>query len=154
MSDEISYERAQAELAALVSERAALPHKIAEAAHAGDAQALLKLQKRGDELPAHVFAAKARLLKARLADLEARKAQMTEARAPVFAEIEAAERRVREAQDALTEAQGTLQDTKGEEYDLNYRIGRTKIELEELIAANSNAPAPVVRSLPHAPTAA
>jgi chromosome segregation ATPase len=150
MSNTNSYEKAQAELAAIVSEQATLPHKIAEAAHAGDASAILKWQRRSDELPAHVFVARARLLKARLADLEARKAQLAEERAPVFAEIEEAERRVREAEAALASAQQNLQDTKGAEYDISYQIGRTKIELERLIAENSNAHAPVVRSLPHA----
>jgi chromosome segregation ATPase len=149
MSNTISYEKAQAELAALVSEQATLPHKLAEAVHAGDASAILKAQKRNDELPAYVFVAKSRMLKARLADLEARKTQLAEERAPVFAEIEEAARRVREAKAALADAQQALQNTKSAEYDISYQIGRTKIELERLIAENSNAHAPVVRSLPH-----
>ncbi len=150
MGEQISYERAQAELAALISEQATLPHRISQVAYAGDAGAILKLQKRSDELPAHVFAAKARMLKARLADLEARKTRVAEERQPIFAELEAAERQVRAAEAALADAQQALQDTKSEQHDLTFQIGRAKIELEQLVAENSERhAAPIMRSRMH-----
>jgi chromosome segregation ATPase len=142
-------QKAQDELAKLTSEQALIPTQIASAAMNGDGKLLLKLQARADELPAYLFAAQAKQLKLKVGELEARKVQLHDERAPMFAAVEEAARRVEDAKAELMQAQDQLQFTKSDEFDLNRQIGQTRVQLDNLIASHSKQ-APIVRSKLHA----
>lgn len=133
-------------LTALEIEQAQLPAKIQEAANEGDAARLIALRSRADDLPTALKAARAAILRRRIAQLES---SLSEARAHSEGhneELRAAENALKAAQEAhshaLTVAGNALSDVQWTSADLR----SAKDELAGLVNELALPLAPIVRA--------
>lgn len=144
------------ELQSLLEEQASIGAAMQKATQADsvDARTIIKLQTRGDELPKYIFAARVKVLRARIAVLENDSQNQDD-------EVRSASEVVHEKWEQLKVAQ-VQWETAVNEKDLfqserqatRMDLSTARRELENLVAVNSRPHAPVVRSLPHSQTAA
>jgi tRNA A37 N6-isopentenylltransferase MiaA len=158
MSDkhERELDTAQAHLQKLMDERSTLSAQLAQASDAEviNVDALVKLQRRADEIPMHVYAATVRAARARIIVLEERLISEQEveqheivAANEFYVHLQAAQAAYDEAVRDRDNARTQVMMTRGD-------LSSARRELERVVSENTRPHAPVVRSLPHAIRAA
>ena len=158
MSDKLEREldTAQAHLQKLMDERSTLSAQLAQASDAEviNVDALVKLQKRADEIPLHVYAATVRAARARIIVLEERLISEQEVKQheivaanEFYVHLQAAQAAYDEAVRDRDNARTQVMMTRGD-------LSSARRELERVVSENTRPHAPVVRSLPHAIRAA
>ncbi len=158
MSDkaEREFDTAQAHLQKLMDERSTLSAQLAQASGAEiiNVDALVKLQRRADEIPMHVYAATVRAARAHIAVLEEKLVSEQEveqheivAANEFYVHLQAAQAAYDEAVRDRDNARTQVLMTRGD-------LSSARRELERVVSENTRPHAPLVRSLPHAIRAA
>jgi len=136
----------EAELHKLEVEREQLPGQIQRAAQDADAEALAALRRRVDDLPLHIFATRAWLLRLKitrteseLPEAEAEFQAANTSLAPISERLQA----LRAEYDAAVSRQSRA---KSRRHDLQTHAGELKRELQQLMLAQNVVAAPVPRS--------
>jgi chromosome segregation ATPase len=158
MSDKLEREldTAQAHLQKLMDERSTLSAQLAQASGAEiiNVEALVKLQRRADEIPFHIYAATVRAQRAHIAALEERLISEQAAERHELAAVNEIYEQL-QALEAIYNAAVTKRD--GARTQVMFSRGdlsSARRELERVIRENTRQLAPLVRSLPHAIRAA
>lgn len=136
---ELTVDAAHAELRSFQAQQANLPAELRSASNRADAESIIKLTERKNKLPAYVYAAEVKLARAKIAVLEAEKAEaernhkavganLADGIEQVFDEIAAAEKHLNE----LYAKRQQLQLSEGSSYALVREIA-VKIEREQNI---------------------
>lgn len=139
-------------LAELTAEQARLPGELYDASRAPDAARLITLRRRADELPYLIFVERVKVKRLEIAicdaQMEAAAAQRPAAKADVA--------RLHEQMELLEKELATAQAiAAGIDSDLQFarqRRAQFERELDGILAEADTSGAPVVRSLPHAPS--
>jgi chromosome segregation ATPase len=158
MSDKLEREldTAQAQLQKLLDERDTLSAQLEHASGAEiiNVDALVKLQKRADEIPFHIYAATVRAARAHIAVLEEKLVSEQEveqheivAANEFYVHLQAAQAAYDEAVRDRDNARTQVLMTRGD-------LSSARRELERVVSENTRPHAPLVRSLPHAIRAA
>ncbi len=150
------YESAQAQLQELTNERTSLSERLAQASSAEviNVDALVKLQRRADEIPFHIYAATVRAQRAHIAALEERLISEQAAERHELAAVNEVYEQL-QALEAIYNAAVTKRD--GARTQVMFSRGdlsSARRELERVIRENTRQHAPLVRSLPHSIRAA
>ncbi len=158
MSDKLEreFDTAQAQLQKLLDERDTLSAQLEHASTAEviNVEALVKLQRRADEIPFHIYAATVRAQRAHIAVLEERLISEQAAERHELAAVNEVYEQL-QALEAIYNAAVTKRD--GARTQVMFSRGdlsAARRELERVIRENTRPHAPVVRSLPHAIRAA
>ncbi len=154
MSDKLEREldTAQAQLQKLLDERDTLSAQLEHASGAEiiNVDALVKLQKRADEIPFHIYGATVRAQRAHIAVLEERLISEQAAERHELAAVNEVYEQL-QALEAIYNAAVTKRD--GARTQVMFSRGdlsAAQRELERVIRENTKPHAPLVRSLPHA----
>jgi membrane peptidoglycan carboxypeptidase len=154
MSDkhERELDAAQALLQKLMDERDTLSAQLAQASGAEivNVDALVKLQKRADEIPLHIYAATVRAARARIAALEERLVTEQEVEQHELAVTNEINKRLQAAQAAYVEAIRDRDNARAQVMMTRGDLSSARRELERVVSENTRQHAPLVRSLPHA----
>jgi chromosome segregation ATPase len=154
MSDKAEREldAAQALLQKLLDERSTLSAQLAQASGAEviNVDALVKLQRRADEIPFHIYAATVRAARARIAALEERLVAEQEVEQHEIAVANEINKRLQAVQSAYDEAVRDRDMARTQVMMTRGDLSSAKRELEREIRENTRPHAPLVRSLPHA----
>lgn len=144
LSEQIT--EAVAVVAALEEEKARMPADIRAAGDAADAVQIVALQRRFDELPAHITAAKIRLQRLRVIEHEAAIEEAKEEARRLAESITPAQAKFDEARRELERANSEHADAYEHQRSLQLDLGAMRRRLEELQRENMPTLAPVVRS--------
>jgi len=158
MSDKLEREldTAQAQLQKLLDERDTLSARLEHASGAEviNVDALVKLQRRADEIPYHIYGATVRAARAHIAVLEEKLVSEQEveqheivAANEFYVHLQAAQAAYDEAVRDRDNARTQVLMTRGD-------LSSARRELERVVSENTRPHAPVVRSLPHSIRAA
>lgn len=141
-------ETAEERLAALEAEAKALPGKSADAIQAGDIVTVAELRRRQDhELPSEIFAAKANVLRAKIAWYEARGAAAREPLAEAKRAEQAAYDELKAAQKRHIDTQREYSRLANQIHGGGIDIGQLRLQLDALLAeAQQSGKGPLVRS--------
>jgi chromosome segregation ATPase len=154
MSDkhERELDAAQALLQKLMDERDTLSAQLEQASGAEvvNVEALVKLQRRADEIPFHIYAATVRAQRARIAVLEHRLVAEQEVEQHEITVTNEFLGRLQAAQAAYDEAIIERDGARTRVTFIRGDLSAARRELERVIRENTRPHAPVVRSLPHA----
>lgn len=158
MSDKLEREldTAQAALQKLLDERGTLSAQLehASGAEVVNVEALVKLQRRADEIPMHVYAATVRAARARIIVLEERLISEQEAERREIAAVNEIYEQVKSLEAIYTSAVTARDNSRAQVMMTRGDLSSARRELEREIRENTRPHAPVVRSLPHAIRAA
>jgi hypothetical protein len=158
MSDkhERELDTAQAALQKLLDERGTLSAQLEHASGAEviNVDALVKLQRRADEIPMHVYAATVRAARARIIVLEERLISEQEVEQHEIVAANEINKRLQAAQAAYVEAVRDRDNARTQVMMTRGDLSSARRELERVVSENTRPHAPVVRSLPHAIRAA
>jgi len=143
---------AQALLQKLLDERGTLSAQLEQAsvAEVVNVDALVKLQRRADEIPFHIYGATVRAQRARIALLEQKLISEQELEKHELAVTNEIYKRLQAAQVAYDEAVRDRDIARTQVMMSRGDLSTAKRELERVIRENSKPHAPLVRSLPHA----
>ena len=141
-----SIQEAAAAVRSQEAEQKAIPSQLQAAARAGDEEALIRLRRRQEKLPARIFAARARLLSARRAHLQAELDSYQ-------ASLPALRAAVQETRDAYDRAHTAWEEASSDETharlassDLRQQIAALTQQLESLVSDVGQDRGPVVHS--------
>ncbi len=151
---EEEYEEASRALRALQDEQSTLSQRMAEAGHLGAADTILSLQQRADELPVRILGAEAKALRLHIRCMQAELPELIEEERVQSDEAAAARAFADEARQKAEHANGQYFIARAERSTVEINITDKERELNRVVARLTVPPAPVVRSLPHAPRAA
>ena len=158
MSDKLEREldTAQAQLQKLLDERDTLSAQLEHASGAEviNVDALVKLQKRADEIPFHIYAATVRAQRAHIAALEEKLVSEQELEQHELAVTNEINKRLQAAQAAYVEAVRDRDNARTQVMMTRGDLSSAKRELERVVSENTRPHVPLVRSLPHAIRAA
>ncbi len=140
----------QTQLTKLETERAHLPALLRQATETGDAQQLLALKSRATELPVLIEAAKVPLLKAEIAELEARVIENKRVTGETGAAAMKAEAKRDEAEAKMHAARGLVYDARAALQDTHDRLRAKRNALEAQKAANEKQSAAWLNPAPMA----
>jgi chromosome segregation ATPase len=158
MSDKAEREldTAQAQLQKLLDERDTLSAQLEQASGAEiiNVDALVKLQRRADEIPMHIYGATVRAHRAHIAALEEKLVSEQELEQHELAVTNEINKRLQAAQAAYVEAVRDRDNARTQVMMTRGDLSSAKRELERVIRENTKPHAPLVRSLPHAIRAA
>lgn len=148
---ETTVSEAQAAVKALEAESREIPRLMQAAARDGDSVRLIELQRRQEDLPHELLAARVTLLTAQEHDYTARAAEASQERRDVRPEIDRLEAEHKRIQAELLRARNHAGDAERDARDLRNQAARCRREREDLIALHSErAASPVVRVAPSA----
>jgi hypothetical protein len=139
-------EQVQSHLAVLRGEERDLPRRLEAATAVADVAEVLALRARQDRLGPELLAAQVVVVRARMAWLEAQRADPAHAaaKAAAFGELAAAESWLREAEAAVAAGQGAVADLRAREHDWAVQLGACRRELDGLQAQHAGQ-GPTVR---------
>jgi hypothetical protein len=142
---------AQGELQKLLDEQSSMTAVMRQAAQGEviDATALIEHQDRADDLPKFLFAARVKLLRSRIALLEACLVNQDEECNAAIEETEKKWQKFKAAEAVWEKSRNQRDGHLSEQRMTRHDLGSLRRELQDLIALNSRSHAPVVRSIPH-----
>jgi chromosome segregation ATPase len=130
MGNELS--EAEARLDGLRHERADIENRLGEAIQDGDAELMIRLERRAATIEVELFAARAKVLKLRRAEVEGLRREAITQREAIEAELSEATRQYADAISVADEKRVAMQTVQVKNYSLQQRIDQLREDFNAL----------------------
>jgi hypothetical protein len=143
---------AERELTALLVEKEKLPSLLHQAAYDANADEMVRLRRRADDVPVHIFSARARLLRLQVLRLESEVPELDAEHDAAQAALVVAEQAYTLARKVHTDALTLASNMSGARRAVRTDLATRQRELQALLNEHQRDNGPIVRSRPHAAT--